>query len=918
MKRLFLSLIATIFLLLFSYTLPAGEIVANSDGSTTIKLVITGMPTPSATDVNSRAELTIIKTFIKKFPEIFKKKYAEKYKSNPQKYGNFNWDKVNIQLRNFSGITVSGVENDLLAIAGNMAPDVLYVNCRKSDNYIQNGFLKPLDPFIANLTKEERRILFEERVHEKLWPVIKRRGADGQVKIWALPYGGNPSGKVLMYRKDIFDKHDIPYPDGSWNWDKMYEVCKKVTDPAKGIYGILLGRGKKESWYWINYLWSAGGDVMKEQNPGQDDWICTFGSDEGVTALDFYIKLSAERWVDKNGIVRRGYAFKDSAKNTKWERGEIAMSINTLEDNTLNSFNSELYGIAPIPMGPTGLRGSELNSRMLGIFGGIKNQVILDAAWEYLHYRDSREAMKIRTDILVDGGMAQFVVPRYLNMFGYSDLVSNFAKEMNELYELSLKTSHPEPYGRNSNFAYDQMSIPIQKAEALALADKLSDNPKVRHAQLKKLLQESEDLANEVMLGKVSQEERSKRRVIAWIALAAIGIAYFFVFRKIFKIFTPTDSTGKSKGWQFKKYFWAYLLLVPAVATIFFWSYLPLARGSIMAFQSYKILGDSIWVGVDNFGDLLVDASWWQSVWNAFRYSLLVISLTFLPPVILAILLQEVPHGKILFRVIYYLPAVITGLVTMLLWKQFYEPSEFGVLNRLVLAIPAGGFIIIGLILATICCMFARRLIFCDCYWQGGCFILAGLVLFSAAAAPSFGVLFPGNETWQETLSMLVPRLLECNKEPFRWLFNPNTAMLACVIPMVWAGMGPGCLIYLAALKGIPDDFYEAADIDGATFIDKILFVVFPTLKALVVINFVGVFISSWYASTGNILVMTGGDAATKTETAGLFIWYKAFTYLNFGPATAAAWMLAFILIGFTVYQLRILAKVEFRAGGKK
>ena len=37
--------------------------------------------------------------------------------------------------------------------------------------------------------------------------------------------------------------------------------------------------------------------------------------------------------------------------------------------------------------------------------------------------------------------------------------------------------------------------------------------------------------------------------------------------------------------------------------------------------------------------------------------------------------------------------------------------------------------------------------------------------------------------------------------------------------------MGPGCLIYLAALKGIPDDFYEAADIDGAGFIDKILFV---------------------------------------------------------------------------------------------
>jgi multiple sugar transport system permease protein len=131
---------------------------------------------------------------------------------------------------------------------------------------------------------------------------------------------------------------------------------------------------------------------------------------------------------------------------------------------------------------------------------------------------------------------------------------------------------------------------------------------------------------------------------------------------------------------------------------------------------------------------------------------------------------------------------------------------------------------------------------------------------------------------------------------------------------MVWAGMGPGCLIYLAALKGIPDDYYEAADLDGATFLDKVLFIVFPTLKALILINFVGVFIGAWYHATANILVMTGG--AANTEVAGLHIWYKAFTFLKFGPATAMAWVLGFLLIGFTVYQLRILSRVEFRTTG--
>jgi len=159
-------------------------------------------------------------------------------------------------------------------------------------------------------------------------------------------------------------------------------------------------------------------------------------------------------------------------------------------------------------------------------------------------------------------------------------------------------------------------------------------------------------------------------------------------------------------------------------------------------------------------------------------------------------------------------------------------------------------------------------------------------------------------------------RLFSFMPEPNKWLTNPETAMISCVIPMVWAGMGPGCLIYLAALKGIPDDYYEAADIDGASFIDKILFVVFPMLKALILINFVGAFIGSWYAATGNILLMTGGGG--NTEVAGLHIWYKAFTYLKFGPATAMAWMLGFMLIGFTVHQLQILSRVEFRAATKK
>ena len=136
--------------------------------------------------------------------------------------------------------------------------------------------------------------------------------------------------------------------------------------------------------------------------------------------------------------------------------------------------------------------------------------------------------------------------------------------------------------------------------------------------------------------------------------------------------------------------------------------------------------------------------------------------------------------------------------------------------------------------------------------------------------------------------------------------------MISCILPMVWAGVGPGCLIYLAALKGISDDFYEAADMDGGTFVDKILFVVFPVLKPLIIINFIGAFISTFHAM-GNIFAMTGGGPGDETTVLSLAIWYEAFAFMNFGTATAMAWFLGLMLIGFTVYQLRILNKVDFR-----
>ena len=903
-----------IFTIFLSLDVNAGGWIEDKNGKTIIH--VTGDLTGLANDdPNGRARYANHLAFIKSFPELFAKKYKAKYKANPAKYGRHNWNNVEVDVRPFTGISIPGVESDLLSIAGGIAPDILYINFRKSNNYIMNGFLYPLDKpedgYFSSLTTEE----VDFRINKKLWPVIKRPGPDGKEHLWAMPNGGIV-GKVLLYRKKLFDELDIPYPDDKWTWNDMYDAAKKITDPPNGIYGLLLGGGKHESWFWCTYLWSAGGDVMK-YDPKIRKWKCIYDSPAAAIALNFYLKLATEKWTDSTGMVRYGYSSKGTGDDyMKWDRSEIGMMISYIDEKLFATINPDQVGMAPIPLGPTGIRGGEINSRIYGLFSQIKEPAVRDAAWEYIISTDSKESMARYTKAMVEEGYGAFVNPKYLEMFGYPEIIRLCPKGWASCFALALKTGKPEPYGPNSNFAYDMMTEPIQEAELLSLKGELPEDKDARLESLQNLLTKSCDKANEVMLGEIKPAERLQRRIVAGIVIAAIIAVFTMIFRKIFRIFTPATGSGKPKGWGLWRYRWAYFILVPAVVTILLWQYIPLFSGSVMAFLNYKLVGTSTFVGLDNFGDIIYDSFWWSAIWNSFRYSFLVIAMTFVPPIILAVLLQEVPKGSVLYRIIYYLPAVNTGIVTLLLWKLFYEPSEKGMLNSLLLQVPAIAFLAFGIILLVICILFARRLILNEMRFGAVCMYIAGFMLLSACAGLASPILWHNRETFSTAIMNLPFRLFDFMPEPQRWLSDPKTALVSCIIPMMWAGMGPGCLIYLAALKGVPEDYYEAADIDGANVLDKILFIVFPMLRPLIIINFIGVFIGSWYSSTSTVLALTGGGAGT--EVAGLHIWYKAFTYLNFGSATAAAWMLGFMLIGFTVYQLQILSKLEFKSVGKK
>ena len=118
-----------------------------------------------------------------------------------------------------------------------------------------------------------------------------------------------------------------------------------------------LGRGKHESWYWITFLWSAGGDVLT-YDQAKDQWTAVYDSPEAAQALDFYTRLCTEPWRDAAGNRRYGYVYKESSEATqKWDRGDIGMMVAYIDEKLFSTINPDLTGMVPVPIGPGGHRG---------------------------------------------------------------------------------------------------------------------------------------------------------------------------------------------------------------------------------------------------------------------------------------------------------------------------------------------------------------------------------------------------------------------------------------------------------------------------------------------------------------------------------------------------------------------------------
>ncbi|MDF2960322.1 MAG: binding-protein-dependent transport system inner rane protein [Paenibacillus sp.] len=142
------------------------------------------------------------------------------------------------------------------------------------------------------------------------------------------------------------------------------------------------------------------------------------------------------------------------------------------------------------------------------------------------------------------------------------------------------------------------------------------------------------------------------------------------------------------------------------------------------------------------------------------------------------------------------------------------------------------------------------------------------------------------------------------------WLSLPNYAFWSLVLVNVWHYAGYLMVIYLAALQGIPKDMMEAAEIDGATRLERLWYVILPLIRPAVTVC-VFLAVSHGFKAFDLNFSLTKGGPFGSTESMALLIYSEGFSRNNYTYASAEAVVFFLILVSVTVVQVFVMKRRE-------
>ncbi len=280
----------------------------------------------------------------------------------------------------------------------------------------------------------------------------------------------------------------------------------------------------------------------------------------------------------------------------------------------------------------------------------------------------------------------------------------------------------------------------------------------------------------------------------------------------------------------------AYLFLLPAGIILLVFFFVPFFHTIFLSFFDYSSdIYHPNFVFLKNYIDLISSPLFLKTILNTFYFLILCVPFLVIFPLFLAILINQKIVCKTLYKLLIYIPVVISIVVVAIAFKWLYAPN--GLLNYF--------------------------------------------------------------------LELL-------NIDSIGWLSDTRYSMISVALVTIYKGIGYYMMIYLSALMSVPNELYEAADIDGASFFKKHMLVSIPHIMPVIALVSTISSISALKVFV-EIYVMTKGGPLDSTKTIVYYIYEKAFENLDLGIASAGAVILLFIVMIFSILNIFVFEKDKYK-----
>ena len=295
-----------------------------------------------------------------------------------------------------------------------------------------------------------------------------------------------------------------------------------------------------------------------------------------------------------------------------------------------------------------------------------------------------------------------------------------------------------------------------------------------------------------------------------------------------------------------------YAFLMPNFIGFMLFVFLPVIASLLLSFASWEILREKTptFVGLSNFARLLADQDFWFYIYNT-AFLMLGIPIGMALSLGLALLLNKGIRMIRLFRMVYFLPTVTSGIALLVLWLWIYQPL-YGLVNQTLARIGIEGPDWLG---GSVSLQFLKDWFGIDptCYW----------------------------------------------------------AKLALMLMGLWTGVGGyNMILYLAGLQGINPELYEAAEVDGASSWQKFRHITWQMLSPTTFFIFIMSLIDGFQGGFQAAYVMTRGGPAGSTTTISFYIFQQLYENDRVGYASSIAWFLFLVIFLLTIVSWRYGGKV--------